>query len=80
MEFKRFISFNKIKYEVGIPANYVGVGYAILSKYGNIIKQEWLSNGSFNGIVEIRAGSNAEFLDEIGRSTKGTVYLKRLEG
>ncbi|MHA1754751.1 MAG: ribosome assembly factor SBDS [Candidatus Odinarchaeia archaeon] len=66
------------QWEVTIPASFSGKAYNLVSKFGNITKEEWGSDGSWKAIVEIPAGIQASFVDAVSKTTKGTANLKKL--
>ncbi|MBN1940557.1 MAG: ribosome assembly factor SBDS [Candidatus Diapherotrites archaeon] len=72
------ISFEKLKIAVKIPAEYSGKASSLLHRY-NVQKEEWQSNGSLVGLIELPAGMRAEFLNELNHLTHGNVETKFLE-
>ena len=73
------IRFESVKLAVKIPPSYTGslYGYAISS--GNLIQEEWLSDGSLAVVVQIPSGTQADFLEQITSKTKGKAQVKVLE-
>lgn len=59
-----------------IPAEYSARAYGALKVFGTIKHEEWRSNGSWAGILEMPAGLYAPFLEKIGEITKGNGEAK----
>ncbi|MEM2907348.1 MAG: ribosome assembly factor SBDS [Candidatus Odinarchaeota archaeon] len=64
-------------FEIVIPATFSGKAYNMVSQYGNIVKEEWGPDGSWNGVVEVPGGMQTTFIDALNKATKGTVIIKR---
>jgi len=63
---------------VKIPPPYSGKAYRLLSRFGEIKKQNWLSDGSIEIEIEIPAGMQNEFIDEVNKLTQGSAAIKIL--
>jgi ribosome maturation protein SDO1 len=61
---------------VTIPASYAVRAYGALKGYGSIKREEWRSDGSWSGTIEMPAGSYASFLNKLGEVTKGSGEAK----
>lgn len=61
---------------VTIPAQYSSQSYGVLKNTGDFKGEQWLSDGSLRGIIEINAGMKAAFLDRLGSVTKGTASVQ----
>lgn len=72
------IRFEKIRVAVKLSAQNYGKVYGELISYGQIIKEEWQKDGSWIGIIEIPAGVQTEFFEELNKRTKGDVETKLL--
>ncbi len=72
------IRFEKVKIAVKLSGDMYGKTYGEISKMGTIIKEEWQSDGSWIGVVEIPAGMQGEFLDMLNKKTHGEVQTKLL--
>jgi ribosome maturation protein SDO1 len=57
---------------VSIPSAYAVRAYGAVKTYGVIKREEWRSDGSWYGVLEMPAGSYASFLNKLGEVTKGT--------
>ncbi|WP_455276820.1 ribosome assembly factor SBDS [[Eubacterium] cellulosolvens] len=73
------IKMEKMQVAVKIFPEYAGKAYGIVKELGNVIKEEWLSDGSWAAIVEMPAGIYSSFVDKLGKATQGTVQTKILK-
>jgi len=73
------ISIENVKLEVKIPTQYSGKAYGEIVNMAKILKEEWLSDGSFKCIVEIPAGMQNQFYDKLNSITKGKVFTRLLK-
>ena len=73
------ISIENVKVEIKIPAQYSGKAYGEIAKMVKMLKEEWLSDGSFKCIVEIPAGLQTELYDMLNKITKGEVVTRLLK-
>ena len=46
----------KIRLQVRVAAQYTGQAIGVLKNYGEIIKEDWLADGTLSALVEIPAG------------------------
>jgi len=65
------IRFEIKQIEVKIPGKYSGKSYGMLKGFGRLIKDEWLSDGSFYAVVEIPGGLEMDFYDKLNSITHG---------
>lgn len=70
------IRFEKIKIAVKLEGDDYGKCYADISAMGSILKEEWQSDGSWVGVVELPAGLQLDFFDRLNQKTKGNVESK----
>jgi len=70
------ISVEDVEIEVKIPGKYSGKAYGEVKSFGTILKEEWLSDGSWKCRIEIPAGMQTEFYDKLNDITKGDVETK----
>jgi len=61
---------------VKIPAAYSAKAYGSIKGFGTIKREDWCSDGSWIGEIEMPAGSYAPFLDKLGNITKGNGEAK----
>lgn len=62
----------RIKMLVKIPSQYASQSFGALKGVGDIVKEEWGSDGGLTVIVEIPAGVHSTLLDRLGSLSKGT--------
>lgn len=62
--------------EVKIPAIFGVRSYSIIEKFGKIVADNWLSDGSRLCSVEIPAGMQNDFFDALNKLTHGNVESK----
>lgn len=72
------LKFEMREIAVKVPAQYAGLAYPILKRY-KLLRDEWGSDGSLMGIVEIPAGIQDEFFAQLNKITKGDVETKLLK-
>ena len=65
----------KIKLLVKVAAQYSGQAIGVLKNYGEIVKEDWLADGTLSAIVEIPAGGQPGLLDRLGSTTKGAAQV-----
>jgi ribosome maturation protein SDO1 len=62
----------RIKMLVKVPAQYASQSFGALKGVGDIVKEEWGSDGGLTVIIEIPAGVHPTLLDRLGSLSKGT--------
>ncbi len=72
------ISIEQVKVLVKIPAQHIGKAYGTIRGFGTLIKEDWLSDGSWSGVVQIPAGLQTQFYEKLNALTKGDVETKLL--
>lgn len=72
------IKFERREIAVRIPAQYAGQSYGTLKKY-KLIRDEWQPDGSLAAVVEIPAGLQDEFFQELNKISHGEVESKILK-
>jgi ribosome maturation protein SDO1 len=70
------LKIEQISVGVHIPAEYSARAYGAIKTFGVIRREEWRSDGSWYGTVEMPAGSYASFLNKLGEATKGSGEAK----
>jgi ribosome maturation protein SDO1 len=73
------IRLESVKLAVKIPPSSTGSLYGFIISAGNLIQEEWLSDGSLAVMLQIPSGTQADFLDQITSRTKGKAQVKILE-
>ena len=72
------IRFDKVRVAIKLSGENYGKVYGEIVNYGKIIKEEWQPDGSWIAIIEIPAGVQIEFFDQLNKRTKGDVETKLL--
>lgn len=72
------ISIQNVRVEIKVPSQYTGKAYGEIVKMVKMLKEEWLSDGTFKCIVEMPAGLQAEVYDRLNAITKGEVVTRLL--
>jgi ribosome maturation protein SDO1 len=70
------LKVEQISVGVHIPAQYSAKAYGTMKSFGAIKREEWRSDGSWYGVIEMPAGSYASFLNKLGDVTKGNGEAK----
>jgi ribosome maturation protein SDO1 len=65
------LKIEQVSVTVRIPAEYAARAYGAMKAAGTLKHEEWRSDGSWNGTIEMPAGSYASFLNKLGDVTKG---------
>jgi ribosome maturation protein SDO1 len=66
------LKIEQISVGVRIPVEYAARAYGAMKTAGTIKREEWRSDGSWSGVIEMPAGSYASFLNKLGDVTKGS--------
>jgi ribosome maturation protein SDO1 len=74
------IRFDKIQMAVKVSGENYGRCYEDFKAFGKILREEWQSDGSWIGLVEMPAGMQTEFVDRINGKTHGGAEIKPLKG
>ena len=72
------ISMEKIKIRITIPGKYIGKAYGIVKNYGRLLKEEWQSDGSWMGTIELPPGMQTDLYNKLNEITKGDIEAKIL--
>ncbi|MEM4576826.1 MAG: ribosome assembly factor SBDS [Candidatus Nezhaarchaeales archaeon] len=70
------IKISKVVLELKAPRQYASKVYALIPRYGEILKSNWLEDGSWKGEIEIPAGLQLELLDKLNKMTQGDVEVR----
>jgi ribosome maturation protein SDO1 len=65
------LKVEQLQIGVTIPTTYAMRAYGAIKTYGTIKHEEWRSDGSWYGVLEMPAGTYASFLNKLGEVTKG---------
>ncbi|MCA1812526.1 MAG: ribosome assembly factor SBDS [Halobacteriales archaeon] len=74
------IKIQNVHVHVHLPSTEVGKAYGTCKGFGTLRSEEWLKDGSWQGVIEMPAGMQAEFYDELNRRTHGNVETKLVKG
>ncbi|MBN2110200.1 MAG: ribosome assembly factor SBDS [Methanosarcinaceae archaeon] len=72
------IRFEEVDVAVKIPAEYAARAYGDVSKFANLLKNEWQNDGSWVAVVRMPAGLQNDFYGMVNHLTKGDVETKLL--
>ncbi len=72
------IKMEQMRVAVKIPAEYAARAYGVLKGFGAISREEWQSDGSWVGTMEMPAGLYGPFIERMGKLTQGTIQSKVL--
>jgi ribosome maturation protein SDO1 len=70
------IKFEKIQIAIKIPPEFSGKAGSVVRSLGVLLREEWASNGSYIGLLEIPAGMQPEIYDRLNNLTHGQVEVK----
>lgn len=70
------IRFENVTIAVKLPAEEAGKAYGLIRGWGELKQEEWQSDGSWVGLVEMPAGMQGDFYDDIGKRTQGQAETK----
>ncbi len=70
------IRIEAIECRIWVPPAYSGKVYSLIAHYGNVLKADWLDDGSVNVIAEVPAGLFLQLSNEIRKATKGSYRIE----
>ena len=73
------IRFDTVEIAVRIPADHAAKSYGEIAGFGKLSKEEWQSDGSWIGVIEIPAGMQLDFYGIVNRLSKGSAETKLLK-
>lgn len=71
------LKFETKKLRIQVPAIHAGKVYGILSS--NIIREDWLSDGSLSCVISIPAASQISFFDRLNSITHGSAITEEVK-
>jgi ribosome maturation protein SDO1 len=72
------LKIEQIVVAVRIPAEHASRGYGSIKNFGTLKRDEWRSDGSWYGEIEMPAGMYASLLNKLGDLTKGSGEAKTI--
>ena len=72
------ISLENVNLEIKVPANYAAKVYHVVQRY-NLVRQDWLGDGSLVCVVKLPAGGQDEFIADVNRVAHGNVVSRILK-
>ncbi|MHA1729139.1 MAG: ribosome assembly factor SBDS [Promethearchaeota archaeon] len=73
------IRLENVELAVKIPVSFAAKAYSVVEKFGQIKQSEWQNDGSWVGILNLPAGLEMEFMDNINKLTHGRAEIKILK-
>lgn len=70
------LKMEQISVGVTLPAQYSAKAYGAIKGFGTIKREEWRTDGSWHGVIEMPAGLYAPLVDKLGEVTKGNGEAK----
>jgi len=70
------ISLEKVTIQLKIPAQFAGKSYSVLKKYGDVVNEKWLGDGSLQIDIKTLAGIREEMFEKIASLTHGQFESK----
>lgn len=67
------ISMEEVRISVTLPPEETGKAYGVVRSVGTLVQEEWREDGSWTGVVEMPAGSQEDFFDQLNEKTHGNV-------
>jgi ribosome maturation protein SDO1 len=62
--------------QIRLLAQYAGKAHGTIDRFGKITQETWLTDGSWQGIVDLPAGLQNDFFDALNKLTHGSVESK----
>jgi ribosome maturation protein SDO1 len=70
------LKIEQVKVAIKIPSQYASRAYGTIKTLGAIKREEWRTDGSWYGELELPAGAYASLLNKLGDATKGSGEAK----
>lgn len=62
-----------------VPPVYVGKVYGYIKNASDVLKEDWMNDGSLNVTVSIPSGLKVDFMERVSRLTGGTAFIEIVE-
>jgi len=66
------LKVEQVTVAIKVPSQYASRAYGAIKSFGTIKREEWRSDGSWYGEIEMPAGTYASVLNKLGDITKGS--------
>lgn len=73
------IKFEVKEIAVKFPSEFGAKAYPLVGQFGKLLRDEWLTDGSWSVVVEIPGGLEEDFYDKINKLTHGNVEANVLK-
>lgn len=73
------IKFETKEIAIKIPGSFASKSYTILHSFGKVIKDDWLSDGSYAAVIEMPGGLEEDFYQKLNSLCHGEVESKVLK-
>jgi len=70
------LKMEQVSVGVHVPAEHSARAYGTIKGFGTIKREEWRTDGSWFGVLEMPAGLYAPFLEKLGEITRGSGEAK----
>lgn len=70
------IKFEKMQIAIKIPSSFAGKSASVVRSLGTLLKEEWASDGSYIGLLEIPSGLQQEVYTRLNDLTHGQAEIK----
>ena len=74
------LRFETRQVQVVVPSRFASNAERIAKGYGRLVKESWQSDGTLFAVLELPAGLQQEFSEQLNRLTHGNVDITVLEG
>jgi len=72
------ISFGKARLRIVVPAQYSQSTYGLVHKLGNVLREDWLADGSLQVRLEIPSGTKVDVMEQLGNAAKGEITIQEV--
>jgi ribosome maturation protein SDO1 len=73
------IKIQNVTIQVRLPSTEVGKAYGTCKNFGLLRSEEWQKDGGWVGVIEMPAGMQTDFYEELNRRTHGNVETKLMK-
>ncbi len=70
------IRFETKEISIHVPTAYANKTFPAIKGFGNLTKNEWQNDGSWNGVIELPAGMQDDFFDKVNELTQGNATIE----